>query len=220
MKTTSIFAEEWPVVETHDIPGPADESVRKRLQELVTASAEGCKVTESPTATGSLRYELQMKAADEPDAGEIREAFHVILDAAVGLTPLNPKLPEGFNCTANEERSVAELAAWWDQPFVQGPEEGPYDIRCLDGGAWDRPTWYGRVDTLDEAPALAAAKLGRWRAYRSKPIASLDPGAPALVRPPQHPHAVNETLKKFNTLDDLVAYVKSQADQAAHDKPH
>jgi len=40
------------------------------------------------------------------------------------------------------------LAAW--------PSGTRYDVRCLDGGAWDRPTCWGMFATLDEAIACAS----------------------------------------------------------------
>ena len=37
-----------------------------------------------------------------------------------------------------------------------------YDVRCLDGGAWDRSTWWGSFGKLEEA--LECAKAGpTWR---------------------------------------------------------
>lgn len=43
------------------------------------------------------------------------------------------------------------IAAW---PFGTR-----YDVRCLDGGAWDRSTCWGMFATLDEAVACAKARL-------------------------------------------------------------
>jgi hypothetical protein len=33
-----------------------------------------------------------------------------------------------------------------------------YDVRCLDGGAWDRSTWWGSFDTLEAAIACAQSQ--------------------------------------------------------------
>lgn len=50
------------------------------------------------------------------------------------------------------------LAAW--------PGGTRYDVRCLDGGAWDRPTCWGMFATLQEA--IECAKSGpNWRRNRS-----------------------------------------------------
>jgi hypothetical protein len=44
----------------------------------------------------------------------------------------------------------------------------------LDGGAWDRPTFYGDADTVEEAAALARAKLARWEEFEDQPITTMD----------------------------------------------
>lgn len=41
------------------------------------------------------------------------------------------------------------LAAW--------PSGTRYEVRCLDGGAWDRPTCWGMFASLDEAIACASS---------------------------------------------------------------
>lgn len=72
---------------------------------------------------------------------------------------INPDLPPDFFCTPNEERSQKEMLTWWRIPFVLSDEcsstETRYNVRRLDGGAWDRPTNYGVFDTLDEAIEVA-----------------------------------------------------------------
>jgi hypothetical protein len=46
--------------------------------------------------------------------------------------------------------------------FKKWPSGVRYDVRCLDGGAWDRSTNWGMFATLDEA--LSCAKSGpAWR---------------------------------------------------------
>lgn len=111
---------------------------------------------------------------------------------------INPSLPDGFDCTDNEERSPEERARWWMRPFIlveswadqerlvrsrherlmltgkadlcpadlEGhiedmranwfaawPDGKRYDVCCLDGGAWDRPTSWGMFATLEAALA-------------------------------------------------------------------
>jgi len=52
-----------------------------------------------------------------------------------------------------------ELAKWfedWRAKWFQAwPSGTRYDVRCLDGGAWDRPTCWGMFATLEEAVACA-----------------------------------------------------------------
>lgn len=68
---------------------------------------------------------------------------------------INPDLPSDFFFTPNDERSPEEIEAWWGVPFILSDdcaETGTlYNVRRLDGSAWDRPTNYGVFDTLDEA---------------------------------------------------------------------
>lgn len=86
--------------------------------------------------------------------------------------PVNPRLRKMFDCTPNEKRKESELKRWWNVPFIktysiedfgepteeirkkwfkQFPEGLRYDVRCLDGGCWDRPTHYGTFKTIKEA---------------------------------------------------------------------
>lgn len=96
--------------------------------------------------------------------------------------PVNPKLRDYFDATPNELREDLEVSDWWDRPFIEAytwermkphnatPEEieqrhrawleswpsgTRYDVRCLDGGAWDRSTWWGSAGSLEEAAAIA-----------------------------------------------------------------
>lgn len=92
--------------------------------------------------------------------------------------PVNPTLREAFDCTPNEERDPLEIEDWWDRPYVvsyekdspefrkRWPEGVRYDVRCLDGGAWDRSTNRGAFPSLDAAVdhalALAAQEPEIW----------------------------------------------------------
>ncbi|MDT8992761.1 hypothetical protein RQP54_17950 [Curvibacter sp. APW13] len=84
--------------------------------------------------------------------------------------PLDPVLPPNFDNRPNEERSKAELDRFWRRPFILSRDDGKYDVRCLDGGAWDRSTGYGVADTLDDARALARRKLSAWIAIMARPV--------------------------------------------------
>jgi len=75
---------------------------------------------------------------------------------------INPDLPPDFFCTPNEERSQKEIVTWWRIPFIITDECSSatrYNVRRLDGGAWDRPTNYGVFDTLEEAIEAAERLL-------------------------------------------------------------
>jgi len=54
--------------------------------------------------------------------------------------------------TADREPFYAHwLEAW--------PSGTRYDVRCLDGGAWDRSTWWGSFATLEEAKQCAGNRM-------------------------------------------------------------
>jgi carbon storage regulator CsrA len=87
---------------------------------------------------------------------------------ALGI-PFNPKLPRNFDDTPNDHRPASHQR-WWNRPYIQTytttdfgspvdeeqwmkhwPSGIRYDVRCLDGGAWDRSTAWGMFATFDEA---------------------------------------------------------------------
>lgn len=78
--------------------------------------------------------------------------------------PLDPKLPKAFDATPNEARSKAQLDQWWDRPYGLTRPDGRIEVRCLNGGAWDRSTHLGIADDYDAACALAEANAGRMAA--------------------------------------------------------
>lgn len=99
--------------------------------------------------------------------------FNFLCDAVEAGFAVNPVLPKAFSDTANEARPERHMV-WWDVPFIEtATGDDPawvahwkgntrYDVRCLDGGAWDRPTCWGMFATLAEA--VQCAKSGPvWR---------------------------------------------------------
>lgn len=81
---------------------------------------------------------------------------------------INPALPEDFFNTPNGERSPQEISEWWDIPIIltEKNDNGVrYDVWCLDGSAWDRPTLHGQCDTLAGADKIAVAILEQQPAY-------------------------------------------------------
>ena len=80
---------------------------------------------------------------------------------ALGI-PFNPKLPSNFDDCDNRFRPSSHQR-WWNRPFIrtetgagkQWLEAWPsgirYDVRCLDGGAWDRSTGWGLFATFEQA---------------------------------------------------------------------
>lgn len=54
---------------------------------------------------------------------------------------VDPELPESFDECDNSQRPESHIE-WWFKPFVI-TVNGGYMVRCLDGGAWDRPSVVG-----------------------------------------------------------------------------
>lgn len=66
---------------------------------------------------------------------------------------INPLLPDNFSNCPNDQRPESHRF-WWGRPFILTKTSGDrtvFWVECLDGGAWDRPTWWGEADTLDAA---------------------------------------------------------------------
>lgn len=79
----------------------------------------------------------------------------------------NPKLHEKFYCTPNEQRSKTQLIHWWNNPFITNHGHG-FDVYCLDGGAWDRPTLHAHYDTFSQALSHAETLKETLKEYRFK----------------------------------------------------
>ncbi|MDB6020799.1 MAG: hypothetical protein JWQ04_656 [Pedosphaera sp.] len=109
--------------------------------------------------------------------GEDGRSHSFKCEQIVDGVPVNPVLPNGFSHTANQGRPSRHLA-WWCVPYIEtetGDHPGfvkcwkgntRYDVRCLDGGAWDRPTCWGMFATMEEALKCALVDGPSWR---SKP---------------------------------------------------
>lgn len=69
--------------------------------------------------------------------------------------PVDPVLREYFDNHDNAKRPYEETGDWQDRAFIVSCPGNVFDVRCLDGGAWDRSTWKGRFDDLDDAVEYA-----------------------------------------------------------------
>jgi hypothetical protein len=133
-------------------------------------------------ASGEVRRS-EMAAGAAGVLSEYRDTQAAAIDHArtTGDIPVNPNLPRNFENTPNERRPASHQR-WWGRPFIVSlsweqrnrtsadrdkwfeawPGGTRYDVRCLDGGAWDRSTWWGAFATLEEA--IECAKSGpSWR---------------------------------------------------------
>jgi len=59
------------------------------------------------------------------------------------------------------------------RPFAITRSDGLRAVRCPDGGAWDRSTWYGIANDMDEARKLAATKLATWQSFMDNTSSNL-----------------------------------------------
>lgn len=117
--------------------------------------------------------------------------------------PVDPALPDDFDCTPNEERTREQLREWWDRPYAIRRDDGRLEVRCLDGGAWDRSTWYGTAETLEEAQKLAARKLLRWQYFREQPRLYLDDGQAYAARELGFPGTALKAVMGPATVTDV-----------------
>lgn len=126
-----------------------------------------------------------------------------------GGLPIDPSLPDDFDSTPNEARSKAQLDRWWNRPYVLTRGGEQYEVRCLDGGAWDRSTWYGCASTLEEADAIAAEKLKRWQDTMSRPSMLVGAGGRLqVVLTPSRPDRDFEVLYDAKDSDDARRFIE------------
>ena len=123
--------------------------------------------------------------------------------------PLDPKLPKAFDATPNEARSKAELDQWWDRPYGITLSDGRIEVRCLNGGAWDRSTHLGVAADYDAACALAEVKQADWLKFRERPTIYLDADQVMVVRQPQRPDEAPQQLAAFRTAQDANDYLRA-----------
>lgn len=123
--------------------------------------------------------------------------------------PLDPKLPKSFDATPNEARSKAQLDSWWDHPYGVTLPDGRVEVRCLNGGAWDRSTHLGVADDYDAACTLAATKQAEWLKFRERPCTCLDVDQVLVIRQPQRPDQAQQQLAAFPTPEAANEYLRA-----------
>ncbi|MDQ0304924.1 hypothetical protein [Ancylobacter polymorphus] len=129
--------------------------------------------------------------------------------------PLDPKLPKAFDSTANDARSKAQLDEWWDHPYAITASDGRIEVRCLNGGAWDRSTRLGIADDYDATCALAEAKQAEWLRFRERPVLSFDDGRVVVMRAAQRPDEEPERLAEFPTPEAASEYLRANFPEAS-----
>jgi len=91
----------------------------------------------------------------------------LMTDKDIGI-PINPKLPEDFDHTPNEERPESHKK-WWFLPYIVDSNDG-FEIRCLNGGAWDRSIHIAWYETLKEAVKHARTLTLEYEKFRRVPV--------------------------------------------------
>lgn len=122
--------------------------------------------------------------------------------------PIDPHLPYGFNDTPNDERPKSQVEEWWDRPYGLTTPDGRIEVRCLDGGAWDRPTWYGVAEDVEAARLLARSKLLEWRRRRLDVSTCISDRDHKVVRFPQRPGEEMLVLYQGKDSNDASAWLK------------
>ena len=122
---------------------------------------------------------------------------------------LDPKLPKAFDATPNDARSKTQLDAWWDRPYGVTLSDGRIEVRCLNGGAWDRSTHLGIADDYDAACALAEAKQAEWLKFRERPCLLFDEGQVLVMRQAQRPDEAQQQLAAFPSAEAANAYLRA-----------
>ncbi len=75
----------------------------------------------------------------------------------IGGVFIDPVLPDNFWTEPLESRTTEHMRHWEAMPFIISVD-GFYNVWCLDGGCWDRPSLIGGVDSLDKAIGLIKEK--------------------------------------------------------------
>lgn len=97
------------------------------------------------------RLEEAMNGALKIDISEMigRKQVHTVFEGYA----VDPLLPDDFSFCSNDKRPDSHRF-WWCRPYIvtrQHGEQTVYWVECLDGGCWDRPTWWGEAKTLEQA---------------------------------------------------------------------
>jgi len=121
---------------------------------------------------------------------------------------IDPDLPPSFDDTPNEERSEAELSTWWMKPFAITRPDGHLEVRCLDGGAWDRPTNYGVANSPAAALGLARDKLRRWIGFLEAPRAVFDVGKVVMTVDSLWPDVPRAVLIELGDTGEVAAWLE------------
>lgn len=181
---------------------------------LVTRARREAKRAVTPEFTHSQALDQQAVLAGYQDWRALTLANQQRNSAPPADIPLDPVLPPDFDYTSNDRRSKRELDTWWEKPFAISHGD-QFEVRCLDGGAWDRSTYYGMASTMTEANELARTKLAQWQRIMQRPTACMrEDGLVDLMvinqRPGRAPKIVKAGIKPEDAEAVIDAFMKKQ----------
>lgn len=113
----------------------------------------------------TLRIHFDQTPNDDREAQEVEDWWDLpfVLTQTWDEREQHTRAHQGRLRAEKSEHAVsdAELEAMIERQkqswFKEYPEGTQYSVRCLDGGAWDRSTFWGSFATLDEALACCDA---------------------------------------------------------------
>ncbi len=185
----------------------------------ITATAVASLKRAAKTATKTEAYSLTYMQALESQARLAGYAsWHAVVELlrrAIERTagppmdlPMDPELPPDFYNTPNEDRPESEIADWWERPYACSREDGSFEVCCLDGGAWDRPTFYGIAPDIPAACELARSKLERWRRMAATPVLMIGQSTYSMVLMSQKPGTEPLVLAELPTAEEAGKWSK------------
>lgn len=87
--------------------------------------------------------------------------------------------------------------------------DGRVEVRCLNGGAWDRSSHLGIADNYNAACALAEAKQAEWLKFRERPTVCLEADQVLVIRQAQRPDEAQQELGTFQTAQAANDYLRA-----------
>lgn len=123
----------------------------------------GLEIFRAENCIGNVLINPKLPVNFDCTANDMRPLSH---QKFIGVRYITTYSEADFDPATHTDDYADKRRAMWaesgrDKWFKAWPNGIRYDVYCLDGGAWDRPTSWGCFATLDEA--LNCAKSGRAR---------------------------------------------------------
>ena len=187
------------------------QKIRRRARQL--SRETGVPYTTAQDQVAREEGFASWRAASSP----ARDQNHVSEPDPTGDLPVDPQLPPDFDSTPNDARSDAELDAWWMRPYAVSLPEGGYAVRCLDGGAWDRSTFWGTAPDLAGARVIARRGLQQTQVRRNRAAVLLGHDAYLVSIEEDRPRQPRPVLHTASTAEKASAAVAAWDQLQQHD---